>query len=135
MGGQPGAVIPPCQPIRHGRPYGGVLDTRRTWPHSVLPQADAGRAPMSKAPVSGGLGCGVPARERHERFDRHGLHRHEEDLKQLRPTLDIESPISARHGPHASARRLVALVRGCAGTDEEIRWDTQALSQLRNLRQ
>ena len=77
MCGRPGAVIPPRQPIRHGRPYGGVLDTRRTWPHSAMPQADAGRAPMSKAPMSGGLGRGVPARERHERFDRQGLHRHD----------------------------------------------------------
>jgi hypothetical protein len=157
---------------------------------------------MSKAPMSGGPGRGVPARERHERFDRQGLPRHdnrdtdaavvlvclatafrapsgsfglrvrqaldgslsggqhprssagvtvaadwlrrcgctkgaihEEDLKQRRLTLDIESHINARHGPHASARRLVALVRACARTDEEIRWDAQVLSQLRNLRQ
>jgi hypothetical protein len=60
--------------------------------------------------------------------------KHEEDLKQRRPTLDIESHINARHGPHASARRLVALVRACARTDEEIRWDAQVLSQLLNLR-
>jgi hypothetical protein len=74
--GRPGATIPPRQPIRHGRLYGDVMTWMGVWPHSAMPQADAGRAPMSKVPMSGGLGRGVPARERHERFDRQGLARH-----------------------------------------------------------